>query len=537
MKFFQKPLISIASGLLLFAAWPVSPFTFLIFIAFVPLFWIEANTKNTNRFFWLLWLNLFVWNLATTWWIWNASPAGAVGAIVANSLLMCFPWMLFRVTKKKLGDLIGYTSFIFYWLTFEYIHLTWDLSWPWLTLGNVFATSTSWVQWYEYTGTTGGSLWVLIVNILIYWSMVSGQWSELSEAKNRRPILNSYLVTGILIAVIPALLSFLSLRTFGRMDKRRAVIDNIVVVQPNVESYTEKFSTSPAILIDKMIALSESKMDTNTRMVVWPETAIPVQVWEHEIATDGYYQKVFAFAQKHPRIMLVTGIDSYKLWGGENPGGFSIRTLQNGDHYEAFNTAFATDSSRNIQLYHKTKLVPGVESLPSWLGFMGKLFDDLGGMSGTLGRSNSAVVFSSPGNPYVAAPIICYESIYGNYLTEYCRNGANVLTIVTNDGWWGNTPGYKQHMNTARLRAIETRRWIARSANTGISCFIDDKGNVIDPQPWDKAAAIKMNVPANKKITFYIKHGDWMSRLAWPLALILLLWLLITDLRKRIFNN
>jgi apolipoprotein N-acyltransferase len=171
--------------------------------------------------------------------------------------------------------------------------------------------------------------------------------------------------------------------------------------------------------------------------------------------------------------------------------------------------------------------VPGVESLPSWLGFMSKLFDDLGGTSGTLGRSKHAMVFGSPNNPYVAAPVICYESIYSDYVTSYSRLGANVITIITNDGWWGNTPGYHQHQNMARLRAIENGCWVARSANTGISCFISPRGDVYQPQPWDLETAIKMDIPPIPATTFYAKHGDWISLLAAALALILLGWAVV----------
>jgi apolipoprotein N-acyltransferase len=106
------------------------------------------------------------------------------------------------------------------------------------------------------------------------------------------------------------------------------------------------------------------------------------------------------------------------------------------------------------------------------------VFDSFGGTSGTLGRDKERLAIPDEQHYYVAAPVICYESIYSDYITDYIRKGANLLTIMTNDGWWDNTPGYRQHMNYARLRAIETRRWIARSANTGISCFIDPAGNV-----------------------------------------------------------
>ncbi len=112
---------------------------------------------------------MFIWNVATTWWIWNASPPGAVAAFLANSLLMCFPWLGYKIAKKWLGEKAGYISLIAFWMCFEYIHLQdWGLSWPWLTLGNAFATHPEWVQWYQYTGTSGGTFWILLINIFLF---------------------------------------------------------------------------------------------------------------------------------------------------------------------------------------------------------------------------------------------------------------------------------------------------------------------------------------------------------------------------------
>jgi apolipoprotein N-acyltransferase len=410
---------------------------------------------------------------------------------------------------------MAYVSFVLFWITWEFIHHNWDLSWPWLTLGNVFATHPNWVQWYEFTGTPGGSLWVLLGNIFLFEAMVTRKGIQTDTSK-----LKAFIPFAALL-LIPLVISYLLIPGARKHDEKG--LSNVVVVQPNVEPYTEKFTTDPAVLVDKMITLSEQQLDSNTRLVIWPETAIPVQVWEHEISYNPNYRPVFEFVKRHPQIQLVSGIDSYKNWGKTDKKGFSIRTMENGTRYEAFNTAFATDQSGNFQLYHKSKLVPGVESLPSWLSFMSSIFDDLGGTTGSLGRSDSAVVFKFGGNPYQPAPIICYESIYSDYITDYVRRGANLLTVITNDGWWGETPGFRQHMNMSRLRAIENRRWVARSANTGISCFISPSGEVLQAQPWNKAAAIKMAIQPSEQLTFYSKNGDWISRLCWPLALLALI--------------
>ena len=187
----------------------------------------------------------------------------------------------------------------------------------------------------------------------------------------------------------------------------------------------------------------------------------------------------------------------------------------------------------SYQFYHKAKLVPGVETLPSFLLWLGGVFEGFGGTSGTLGRDKERLAIPDAQHYYVAAPVICYESIYSDYITGYIRKGANLLTIMTNDGWWDNTQGHKQHMNYARLRAIETRRWIARSANTGISCFIDPVGSVHQPKLWDTVASIKMNIEPLQKQTFFVQHGDYISRIFNVASIIFFLILIFVWAKQR----
>ena len=167
-------------------------------------------------------------------------------------------------------------------------------------------------------------------------------------------------------------------------------------------------------------------------------------------------------------------------------------------------------------------LVPGVETLPRFLLFLGPVLEKLGGTTGGYARQLERTPVATT-NGYVIAPAICYESIYGEYMSRYIANGANIIAIITNDGWWGNTPGHKHHLLYAKLRAIETRKWVVRSANTGISCFIDDAGNILQPQPWWTEAAIKMNVPANNEKTFFVRFGDLISKLSLVLSVLLVL--------------
>ena len=531
MKRFSNHWLMLAGAILLWAAWPVSPFTLLIFVAWTPLLWIEGHTNSWKRFLGLTYLHMLCWNLLVTWWVWNASLPGALGAFFANSLVMSIPWLLFHFTRKKWGDWIGYSSLIIYWISFEYLHHNWDLSWPWLTLGNVFAMHPEWVQWYQFTGTTGGTLWVLISNIIVYRIFIRYR----RTGRSRNYYFN--MAGWIAVLLFPMLFSrwILNQEKNAIRMARAAARDNVVVVQPNVDPYTEKFSGSIESQVHKLITLSERLIDTNTTLVVWPETAVPAQVWEDEIKENFFYYPIWSFLKRHPRVSLLTGIDSYRNYGTDknNATKTARREPNSGIWYDAYNTAAFFDADTTIQLYHKAKLVPGVETLPSFLNFMSGWFEDFGGISGTLGRDSDRKVFAAKEGPFKAAPVICYESIYSDYITEYIRKGGNLLTIITNDGWWGDTPGYKQHMNYARIRAIETRKWIARSANTGISCFIDPTGNVIDPQPWNSATSIKLAIPSDDRQTFFVRHGDVLSRACTAVALLLIALNIISWTIKR----
>jgi len=519
LKKFFFPIFSLTTGVLLYASWPVSPFTFLIFFAFIPLLVVEDFSKRKIKFFGWCYLSFFTWNLLTTWWIWNASPEGAVLAIVLNSLLMCIPWMGFYSVKRRLGNGWGYAALFCFWLSFEWLHLqNWGLSWPWLTLGNVFATHPNWVQWYEWSGSSGGSAWVMGLNILIYlW--LSGK--RLSVRWNPSMMVFLAIMMPLLVSAILGGVK----ETTAKAQIVPGKTSSVVIVQPNVDPYLEKFTAgTQEAQIQKLIHLSEAQLDSSTALVVWPETAIPVQANEAKVDSNFFFRPIWDFLSRHPNLSLYTGIDGYRIFApGEKVTSTARKDINSGVYFDAYNTAAIFQSSAKDQLYHKSRLVPGPETLPVWLNFLGKWFEDFGGISGTLaGQDERSVLQAKQG--YKIAPAICYESIYGEFMTNYVRGGANVIGVITNDGWWGNTPGYRQHMSYSRLRAIETRRWVVRSANTGISCFIDQYGTVLDAQPWDKAASIRMNIPKLESKTIFVRFGDILSRMLLVAAFVILVY-------------
>jgi apolipoprotein N-acyltransferase len=515
--------LSVLSGLLLVSAWPDAGFTPLIFIAWVPLLLLADKEENRIRFFLFALLSMFIWNAGTTWWIWNSTAAGAIGAIVANSFLMTLPLWGFHTFKTKYGNKSGLVSLIAFWLSFEYVHLNWQLSWPWLTLGNVFAKHTNWIQWYEFTGASGGSLWVLLVNVLFLLILTTARSRKIAVTIGMAVVL-----------LFPILLSYLILAKQAQVKSAT----NVIIVQPNIDPYSEKFDVASTDgQIQKLINLSEEKIDANTRLVLWPETALPVPVWQDQVQQNSHYAPVFDFVNRHPDLTLQTGIETYKNYGREKATNTARKNESDGTYYDAFNAAVVIKAGEPLQFYNKSKLVPGVETLPDFLLWMGAIFEKFGGTTGGYGRDKEAVAFKTKDNPYVTAPIICYESIYGEYIATYVQKGATLLTIMTNDGWWANTPGHRQHLDYARLRSVETRKWIARSANTGISAVINGNGELVETRPWDTVGAIKYSIPAITGETFFVRNGALVYGLALFMMTVLLAYHFIMILKKRFLGN
>lgn len=473
-------------------------------------------------------IGFFFWNLFVTWWVYNASLGGAAMAIIANAFLMAMVFAIYSVSKERLGEKWAPLIFISYWLGFEFFHLDWDLSWPWLTLGNAFADNTSWIQWYEYTGVFGGSLWVLIVNFMVF--------RVVKDHLETRSIKSDWKMISGIAAVIAAPIIISLLIKPGEISTTKQA--DIVVVQPNIDPYNTKFTADVMWQAEQMLQLAKPLMDGKVDYVVLPETAISDYqdvefgnysyriggIWEENMNGSMTVEAMRSLAKEFPKTKIVTGASTNMAFPpGTKPSATARRLGKEDFWFDSFNTALQIDSTRNIQVYHKSKLVPGVEKMPFPALFkpLENLAIDMGGTVGSLGVQDEPSVFSGDGK--TIAPVICYESIYGEYVSDYVKKGAQLIFIITNDGWWGDTPGYKQHLAYGRLRAIETRRCIARSANTGISCFIDQRGDVHQPLGWWVPGAIRQSLPLNSELTFYTKHGDYIGRCAAVLSLLLVL--------------
>ena len=163
---------------------------------------------------------------------------------------------------------------------------------------------------------------------------------------------------------------------------------------------------------------------------------------------------------------------------------------------------------------------------------LGDILLDFGGLSMTRGQQQNRESFYTDKDSYIS-PIICYESVYGEYVTKYFKKGYGILAIITNDAWWGNSQGHKQHMSYARLRAIENRKNIVRSANTGISGLINSRGDIEIKSNYDEEIVLNYQAYENDKVTFYIMYGDYIFRISLMLSLIIFSYFISSKIRVK----
>jgi apolipoprotein N-acyltransferase len=395
--------------------------------------------------------------------------------------------------------------------------LAWDLAWPWLNLGNALATAPELIQWYEFTGVRGGTLWIILANFTTLKLYQTYRAKGLAAAGPLGAL-------ALALLLIPAMGSYLIFKNFE--EKGETV--NIALIQPNLDPYTEKFDPRHyARHVEAFFRTADAVVDDDTQYLFGPETLIVEQIDENDPLTSIYYRDLLEFRKKYPALNILLGVHSYRKLGDGKilPGS---RFNQGGSfYYEAFNTALflPAGSASTPQFYHKTKLVPLFERMPfvQYLSFLGKYSLELGGYSGTYSNRPGSSIFKLPGAEVSIVPIVCYESIFGPYCSRNLPQEKGFICMITNDGWWKKTPGYQHHFNFSPVRAIENRRDFVRVANTGISAVINARGMVIARTPWWEKATLKGQVHLRGGQTFFARHGDYPGRISLVLGGILVL--------------
>ncbi len=520
MKIFRNFLLVSLAAVMMAFGW--LELTGLVMLGgFVPLLVLASGYDGSWHSFraMLGWTMLFIalWYTLTVWWVWFATPAGPIAATFFAWVYTGLPFMLWFFVSKRAPKALSYTVLVSAWTVGEWVYNTNQASFPWLALGNGFARDIPLVQWYEWTGVYGGTVWVLVTSILIYEFLVV-----------RRPWRWRNLFVPGLSVVVPIVVSLVIYWTYDEPVRTAKV----TIVQPNIPAWEENSISDE----EKAANLAElaARAPADARFIVMPETTIGEVLVEGNLAESPSLATIRAtVARDSPQATVVVGAMTRRNYTAPAKPTHTAYGSAEGGWFDIYNAALAISPAGEAAIHHKAKMVIGAEMMPTWWWVRGlqKLFDDAAFYAGHYGYGTVRTVFENDG--MYAGADICWESVYGEYTSEFVRNGAEVLFIITNDGWWGDTPGYRQHFDFARLRAIETRRAIARSANTGRSGFITSRGDVRETLEWEERGTITDDVTLDRRQTLFVRLGDWPCRVSLLVMGLSVLYFIVYRVRKK----
>jgi apolipoprotein N-acyltransferase len=489
----HKWALALTAPFLLALSFPPFNVSILQIPAFMLLFRVALLCETKRQVIYYIYPSFVLWNLFSTYWLMMATVAGGLAAILANAAIMLIPLLLIRkIFNTGIHPVPASFFAASIWVGYEFLHHNWDLSWPWLTLGNGWSNLTGVIQYISVTGVFGISFWVIFTSALLY------SWSE-----HPKPVI---LNSGITIFLLFPLWSALSMMTITH-DHGKPV--EVVIVQPNTDSYI-RYGGLPSLnaLLDKLLTMSDEVRTEYTDVIIWPENAIDSSITINSPYFDRMRDSVNVWNTR-----LITGaglIDFYDE--GSRPA--VTRKTQAGVPFNVYNAAVNLQPEGISQIYKKGRLVPIVERFP-FVEFFSRIdlfgWVDWGSHVG-YGLGTTADLFHING-AYTPA-LICYDSVFSGWVNRFVMEGANFLTIITNDGWWGDSHGHTQHFAFARLRAIEHRMWIARSANNGISGIISPDGKIQAETEYWTEAAFKFTIYTNVRPTFYSRYGNWIGYLS-----------------------
>ncbi len=576
----------ILSGILLAMAFPPLPFAFLAYVGFIPLLFVIDETPEkvfedqfwgsmkavvvvffrmiTLQFIWRFkekpwkyqrkiishyaqvfrysYTTFVIWNLGVSYWLMMTAfraesvseiitylSAGLVANLV-NPFLMSMPVYFYARLRFTGWRKLAPWALVVFWLSFEWLHFNWDLSWSWLTLGHALSKYPMAIQYLEFTGILGASLHILAGNVLLY--LVLKNWKEAKKSI----VIVSASAWAILMAA-PFIANFWILNSDRPVFQAVGQL-NVRVLQPNIDPY-DKFQGGTRVRqVAQFEQLIEQEGIDSIQLVVMPETCLPDYYFANELRRKPLLEPLWKSIYSHNYEILTGFMELRYFPPGTTLPSSAFRHYGDG-YFDVCNaSALLSQKDELPQTFQKAKLVPMVERMPflDYLGFLNSFNLDLAGALGGYGLPDSVRNLILNDNIPVAS-LVCYESEYGDYARQFVKKGAQVMTVVTNDGWWGNTSGHVQHAHFATLRAIENRRDIARSANTGTSLFADSRGAIYQPTKWWVPTTIDRKLNLYSSQTYYTKHGDYLGWISFGAALVLILitqvahW--VADFRKK----
>ena len=474
----------IASGLVTGASHVPLPTGFLAYVGLIPLL-LSTKVLRGRSAFVIGFMNGLAYYVATIYWIAWITPPGVLGAVFYLSLWRGLTVWAIALVVHRFGS-IGLWSAPFIWVGFEYLLSLGDLGFPWVLLGSSQVEYLPFIQYVDLGGIFAVSFWVLLVNLILL------------QLWRQRTIISISAV--VLVFVIPLIygLDRMSEDSSGNTIR-------VGVAQPNLEPLAKEFrpfQTTFAILKGQTIQAAEQ----GATFVVWPETAVPAYF---HLRVNQHFRDLVQDLSDSLDIHIYTGANHLEI----------------GPPRKTYNASFLFAPYDTILgRYDKMRLVPFGERTPFpdlLPGLRAIRFSGSGFVSGNWDSGKRFTVFDLGATRF--SGMICFDSAFPQQARQLVREGAEFLTVITNDGWFGRTSGPLQHAKLSVFRAIETRRSVVRCANTGVSALIDPAGRTLQSVGIFQKAVLVGDVKTSSSLTFYTEWGDLFSQFIGGIGLVLIL--------------
>ena len=523
-------LMLILSGIILGISFPPFPFPFtlLIFIGLIPYFIVIKRRLSLASISRATFLFSFFFSVTTIYWVgsWQseADPflmMGGGALLLAYPSVMLIPSTLYYLAKKVFPKFDALWLFPIFWVTLEYLLTLTDLRFPWLLLGHGLAKFNLFIQGADIIGTNGLSLVVAYINVLLFKSFFE-------KKENEKIRLKPVLITSIIFLCM-LIYGVYKVSSFKISDKKIKV----GIVQPDLNPWDKWATGNLGDLLNLYLGLSQKCVAEGAELILWPETALPVY------AFGGAYpvveNSIFNFLDSN-NVSLLTGMPDIIYHSDLNNLPDDAKFSQQGNYYyRTYNAMLRLNAgSREIQRYGKTKLVPLGERVPfvDQFAFLGDIIKWGVGITGwNVGRDTTVFnVFQNRIDTIRISGLVCYESIFPDFVSAFVQKGAELITVVTNDSWYGKSSGPYQHKDFAMLRAVENRRSVVRCANGGVSCIINAKGEILSETELYTKTTLVGEVPLQTEKTFYSKNPLIFPVLTsvfsfWIFGMNILIWL------------
>lgn len=501
------------------------PFPLFLFVAFIPYFFVITKKRSLLKVNSSSYLAFFTLSVITIYWVgsWqsNADPFLMLSGVV---LLLFYPCVLlinstlYFLSKKVFKKDLSLYFFPFFWVTGEYLLTLTDLKFPWLTIGHGLAKFTSFIQIADIIGAFGLSFVVLWINIFIF--------KGIKTFRENLKVGSIYFSVSASIFILIIAYGFIKISSSDN-DERKIKVG---IIQPNIDPWNKWELGGLEDILNNYFELSQKCVDEGAKLILWPETALPVYLM------SGTYQSevdsIYSFLRKD-NVSLLTGMPDFLIYDKDAP--HNAKYSEVGKYYYATYNAILLlqPNTFEVQRYGKMQLVPLGEHTPfvDQLPFLGDLLKWGVGISGwNVGQDTTVFKFVSNNDTIKVGGLVCYESIFPTFPNYFVDRGAEFLTVLTNDSWYGKLSGPYQHKEFANLRAVENRRAIVRCANGGVSCLINKFGvTEVETEMFTRTHLV-VDVPLNDEKTFYTKNPLIIPVISsafslWIFGINILLWM------------